>query len=108
MKEQIDLTGASGEVYRYRLAAEATGLPRMAGNFVFVRNEVGGPTVVFVGENNDLTGAHARWDEARAGFGATHVYTRLNISRAIRAHELDDLVGRYAPAMNAESRQNAA
>ena len=58
--------------------------------------------VIFAGEaENLLTLADARWDEAQSRFGATHAFFRLNVAASVRRHERADLIGAYAPPMNA-------
>jgi hypothetical protein len=104
MKDTIDLTGASGASYRFQLFREGRPLSPMGGNYLYVREEfAGGFTVLYSGEGeNLLTGAASRWTEAETQHHATHLYTRLNISQAIRKHEHRDLIAAYSPLMNAE------
>ena len=82
MKPYIELKGASGAVYRYKLADDADPRTTIAGNFVYLDAK---GAVVFAGEANNLIGANARWSEAVTRHGATHLYTRLNVSGASRA-----------------------
>lgn len=110
MKDTIDLTGASGATYRFQLFRDGRPLSPMGGNFLFVREEpfTGGFTVLFSGEGeNLLTGAVVRWGEAERDYYATHLYTRLNISQAIRKHEHRDVVEGYLPPMNPEAQAEA-
>jgi len=94
MKDFIDLEGASGATYRFRLwADDASHLPT-GGNYVYVRQEPKGFTVLVVGESNDLSQARAEW-QAALRRGATHAFTRLNVSRAIRTAEHQDLAARH-------------
>lgn len=97
MKPYIELKGASGAVYRYKLAEDADPRTTIAGNFVYLD---GKGVVVFAGEANNLIGANARWSEAVTRHGATHLYTRLNVSGASRADEYADIVIALDPVMN--------
>ena len=101
MTVQIDFIGASGATYRY-LSREGQRLSPSGGNFVFARETEDGMAVIFAGEaENLLTLADARWDEAQSRFGATHAFFRLNVAASVRRHERADLIGAYAPPMNA-------
>ena len=75
----------------------------MGGNFIYVREEpVGGFAVIHSGEGeNLLTGARQRWSDAEREHGATHLFTRLNISQSVRQHEHADLSDHYQPPMTA-------
>ena len=97
MKLYIELKGASGAVYRYKLAEDADPRTTIAGNFVYID---GKGAVLFAGEANNLVGATARWSEAVTRHGATHLYTRLNVSGASRAEEHADIVSAIDPVMN--------
>ena len=101
MQGFIDLKGASGAEYRFRIWREGTAHLPIAGNFVFLREEAEGFTVVLVGVTNDLS--HARRDWAKgAKRGATHVFTRLNVARSVRTAEHADLVAGYTTALVSE------
>ena len=94
MKDVIDLKGASGARYRFRVwPAGAPHLP-IAGNYVVLREEPGGFSVLLVGETNDLSrsGSEAQRMEHP---GASHVFTRLNVARSVRRAEHEDLVANY-------------
>jgi len=96
MKEFVDLQGASGSQYRFRLWPEGAPHSPMAGNYVFVKEEPEGFAVVLVGVTSDLS--HARMEgRLAAKKGATHLYTRLNVARAVRISEHEDIVARYQP-----------
>jgi hypothetical protein len=66
----------------------------MGGNYVFVRDEPGELTVVELGQTNNLADARSAWEKA-ARKGATHAFTRLNVSGVVRAHEHDDLAAQH-------------
>lgn len=97
MKPYIELKGASGAVYRYKLAENGEPGTTIAGNFVYVDAK---GVVVFAGQANNLVDAKARWSEAYARHGATWLYTRLNVSGASRADEYSDIVIALQPVMN--------
>lgn len=97
MKPYIDLQGASGAVYRYKLAEDRDPRTTIAGNFVFV-DATG--TVVYAGEANNLHGAANRFAEASLKHKAEYLYTRLNVSGASRSDELQDIVAAVRPVMN--------
>ncbi|WP_236627677.1 hypothetical protein [Caulobacter sp. B11] len=66
MKPYIDLKGASGAVYRYKLAEDHDPRTTIAGNFVYV-DEAG--TVLMAGEANNLHASGARFSEAAENMG---------------------------------------
>lgn len=99
MQNFIDLRGASGADYRFRLWPEGASHPPMAGNYVFLKEgEAGAFTVLLVGVTNDLSSARREWS-AVASRGATHVFTRLNVARALRTTEHADLASGYKGAL---------
>ena len=77
MKDFIDLKGASGVVYRFRLWPKSTPHLPMAGNYVFLKAEPEGFTVLLIGATNDLSLADGAWVRVTER-GATHAFTRLN------------------------------
>ncbi len=97
MKPYIELKGASGAVYRYKLAEDADPRTTIAGNFVYLDAK---GVLLFAGEANNLIGASARWSEAVSRHGANALYTRLNVSGASRAEEYADIVAALDPVMN--------
>jgi hypothetical protein len=100
----IDIKGASGAFYRFTRLREGRPLSAMGGNFVFCRQDGDDPRILFVGAaENLLTEARARWDEAVRDHAADGLFTRLNISEAVRRREQADIVEGAAPPMNASS-----
>jgi hypothetical protein len=97
MKEFVDLQGASGAHYRFRLCLEGAPHPGAAGNFAYVREEPKGFSVLALGETNDFSELGSQWPAAK-GRGATHLFTRLNVARALREAEHQDLDARYGGA----------
>jgi hypothetical protein len=96
MQDFIDLQGASGTSYRFRRRiAGASHLP-MAGNYVLVQETAAGFKVLTVGSTLDLSLLRPP-APARSGRRATHLFTRLNVARAARTSEHEDLVAAYKP-----------
>ena len=97
MKEFIDLKGASGVAYRFRLSADGEFQQPIAGNYAYVQADGAGVKVIVLGETPDLSRSRASLPKGprRAG---THLYTRLNVSRAVRMAEHEDLAAHYAGA----------
>jgi hypothetical protein len=102
MNDFIDLQGASGASYRFRLWAEGASHLPIAGNYVFVRQAGDAVKVVLAGLTNDLSTCRKEFRKA-VSRKATHVYTRLNVSRATRHAEHDDLVAGCQPALVSET-----
>ena len=103
MTRQIELAGASGARYRYTPLEENRFLPPAGANFVIAQLTGEGAEVVYAGETDNL--ANQTWrpqlEKARAKYGAeTTVLTRLNVTRAVREAEREDLVQHYRPPMN--------
>ncbi len=89
----IDLVGASGAAYRFRLWSDDGALLAVAGNFVVAVAGGASVEVLVVGMTDDLSRA-----EAAAGSEAGQIYRRLNVSRAAREAEHADLVAGYSQA----------
>lgn len=102
MTSIIDLRGASGATYRFRLWAEGTAHPPLAGNYACVRLRGEEVEVLGVGDTPDLSRLREdlpkRIREASPG-----IYTRLNVARSTRTAEHEDLVAVYGP-VNARTR----
>jgi hypothetical protein len=100
VQDHLDLQGASGATYRFRLIAETGELPATSGNFVYVRWRGQTPQVFCCGAINSLSAASRAWDEAVRTHGVTGLYVRLNVARARRDEEHADLTAKYRPPMN--------
>lgn len=98
MTSFIDLRGASGDVYRYRLAQTNT-LPATAGNFVYVAPPLEAGRVVCCGATRNLAKAAEAAADAVKQHGATHLYVRLNVMSRARRREHDDLVSALQPPL---------
>jgi hypothetical protein len=97
MKAFIDLEGASGATYRFRLWEAGAPHQPIAGNYVCVRSEGDTYAIVSVGETMDLSRLREGLSK-RVRETTTHVYTRLNVARAIRCAEHEDLSARHGGA----------
>jgi hypothetical protein len=94
MREFVDLRGASGSSYRFRLAPNGTIPLRIAGNYAILRPKPGGFTVAHLGVTGDLS--MAREEAARSyGRGPFNLYVRLNVARSTREAEHEDLAVAY-------------
>lgn len=94
MKDFIDLQGASGATYRFRLWPEGAPHQPIAGNYACLREEGDKVSVLAVGETFDLS--HARRELPKAlREKTTHLFTRLNVARASRVAEQEDLAANY-------------
>jgi hypothetical protein len=103
VNRQIELAGASGARYRYSPIDENRFLPPAGANFVIAQVTAEGAEVVYAGETDNL--ANQSWraplEKARKKYGETAtVLTRLNVTRAVREAEREDLVQAYRPPLN--------
>jgi len=99
---QIDLAGASGARYRYSPIDENRFLPPAGANYVIAELTEEGATVVYAGETDNLASQTWRADleKARRKYNAATVLTRLNVTRAVREAERNDLIEHYHPPLN--------
>src|SRR5689334_20403249 len=97
MKDFIDLRGASGAAYRFRLWPDGAHHPPIAGNYVCVRAEGADFEIASVGETLDLSELKKVLPK-KVRESTTHIYTRLNVARATRCAEHDDLMALQQPA----------
>jgi hypothetical protein len=97
LKDFIDLEGASGAHYRFRVWRDGEPHQPIGGHYVYLRDEDAGFTVLHVGETNDLSQARSAWPMALHA-GATHAFTRLNVLWATRSADHEDLAARYETA----------
>jgi hypothetical protein len=105
VRDQIDCRVASGEHLRFTLFKEGRPLSPMGGNFVYVADDedAAAGRVVYAGETDNLAlHAQVRWAEAQSGFGVKALYTRLNITAAVRRREHVELLQALDPPMNAD------
>ena len=100
MREFVDLRGASGTFYRFRLWPEGGAHPPIAGNYVVLREDdaqEGGFKVLLAGVTGDLSQAQTAGKRALTKDPMARLYTRLNVARAVRSAEHDDIVAAYKP-----------
>ncbi len=106
MNRQIELAGKSGARYRYTPLEEERFLPPAGANFVIAKVTPEGAKVMYAGETDNL--ANQTWrsalEKARQAYGDAAILTRLNVTRAVRKAEQDDLVEEHQPPMNLENR----
>jgi len=88
----IDLVGASGKAYRFRLVDAA--LSPVGGNFVYIRDEDGSPRVVCCGRARSIGWALSKpiWLSDENGDPSDKLYVRLNAIGVTRHEEHEDLV----------------
>ena len=97
MQDFLDLQGASGASYRFRAWPPGGAHLPAAGNYVVVKAVAAGIKVIVAGASRDLSQVRASLS-ASARRKDAHLYTRLNISRAPRQAEHQDIVAHYKPA----------
>ena len=97
MREFVDLRGASGTFYRFRLWPEGGAHPPIAGNYILLRQEAEGIKVLLAGVTGDLSQAANEARKALAKDPSARLYTRLNVARALRNAEHDDIVAEHKP-----------
>lgn len=106
LNRQIELAGKSGARYRYTPLEEERFLPPAGANFVIAKVTPEGAKVMYAGETDNL--ANQTWrsalEKARQAYGDAAILTRLNVTRAVRKAEQDDLVEEHQPPMNLENR----
>jgi uncharacterized protein related to proFAR isomerase len=102
LSRQIEFAGKSGARYRYTPLDEDRFVPPAGANYLIAELKPDGPSVVYAGHTDNL--ANQAWraalEEARKTYAQAKVLTRLNVTRAIREAELEDLVEQYHPPMN--------
>lgn len=92
----LDIIGASGAVYRFRLHRPGQALPATAGNYVYVQAGSRPPVILCCGEASSLVQAGNAARDVEEGAA---LYLRLNVSRATRVAEHEDIVAAAAPAL---------
>lgn len=91
MREFVELRGASGATYRFRAWPESDHHTPTAGNFAVLAFGAQGVTIVALGVSSDLSRAKALSQDTLAA-SSGHLFTRLNVSRALRDTEHEDLL----------------
>lgn len=93
----LDVTGASGTRYRFRLA-RLDRLPAAAGNLIAVTGAPPRLVYVLCAAARSLASAASPVHDALAGVRDVRAYVRLNVARATREAEHADIVAAHAPA----------
>ncbi|CAN7383928.1 hypothetical protein LJR219_002333 [Phenylobacterium sp. LjRoot219] len=99
MREFVDLSGASGTFYRFRIWPEGGTHPPIAGNYIVLRDDANGVKVLLAGVTSDLSQAANEAKKAMAKTPDARLYTRLNVARAVRTAEHEDIVAEHRPAV---------
>jgi uncharacterized protein related to proFAR isomerase len=98
----IELAGKSGARYRYTPLEEERFLPPAGANYVIAELTKEGTRVVYAGETDNL--ASQTWrpelERARETYAKAKLLTRLNVTRAVREAERQDLIEQYQPPLN--------
>lgn len=103
MTRQIEITGKSGNRYRYTALEQDGMLPPAGANFIIAKPAAQGVEVLFAGETDSLSRAtwRAPLTEAKSRFGDdVDVLTRLNVRSAVRREEQEDVIEEHHPPMN--------
>jgi len=95
MREFVDLRGASGTFYRFRLWPEGGAHPPIAGNYVVVREDPVGLKIMLAGITPDLSQAAIQARKPLAKDASARLFTRLNVARAQRISEHEDIVAEH-------------
>jgi hypothetical protein len=102
LTRQYELAGKSGARYRYSSFEEERFLPPAGANYVIARITAEGPNLIYAGETDNL--ANQSWraalEKARATYSDAAILTRLNVTRAVRDAERNDLIEEHQPPMN--------
>jgi hypothetical protein len=91
----LDVQGASGAIYRFRRWGDQT--TPTAGNYVVRAANTG--QLLVIGVTHDLLQIRKSALESRAD---AELYVRLNVARAVRQAEHEDLAGKYPDAQIAQ------
>lgn len=106
VREIIELRGASGATYRFRLWAKGGTHPTAGGHYAFVREKPSGFEVVAVASVEDLSVTRSLHEAAAVQQGATHLFTRLNVSWAARESEVQDMKSHYQSGSTSQLAQS--
>ena len=92
LKPFVDLTGSSGDVYRFRRSEG--GLSPIGGNFVYIRDADGETKVVCCGKARSLASVLTGqvWSSDEHALPGDALYIRLNAASRVRDAEHEDLV----------------
>jgi len=98
VRRVIDVKGASGSSYRFKLhEPEATHLP-IAGNYVII--QAGAAVPARIGVSTDLSKTASSLEVP----SDHHLYTRLNVGRQAREAEQEDILANHPQLRRPSSR----
>lgn len=97
MSDFVEVSGASGALYRFRLATPAE-LPPTAGNVLVAIGQTGSLKVLFCGVARSLSLAAAAVADVLSAHRNARLYVRLNVARVTRDAEHQDIAAAIAPA----------
>ncbi len=92
MREFVELQGASGARYRYRLWRQGDAHLPIAGSYVVIAETEEGFTIRALDVIDDLSVVRQHLKPSLRDQSGIQIYTRLNISRAARTAENLDIV----------------
>jgi hypothetical protein len=95
----VDVVGLSGAVYRFQRIGNPEQLPARAGNFLISRPSHDGDQVVCCGRALRLGEAESVLRAALEDHEGAVLFVRLNVSRARRVSEHEDIVARHGLAV---------
>jgi hypothetical protein len=97
VEQFIDIASASGSVYRFRPVTQATQLPVTAGNFLILNASASIGEIICCGTALSLLEAATTWRAVLQDHPLGRMFVRLNVFRATRIGEHDDIVARHRP-----------
>jgi len=71
----------------------------MAGNYIVLREDASGPKVLLAGITSDLSQAANECRKTLVKDPEARLFTRLNVARAVRTAEHEDIVSEHKPAV---------
>jgi hypothetical protein len=96
MDDFLDVAGASGARYRFRRSAPGE-LPASAGNLLVATGSPARPRILFCGSAHSLARAATAVSETLKDDRNARLFVRLNVARAVREAEHQDIVAAVGP-----------
>ena len=99
MGQSIELSGLSGQSYRYTHLADETAVPSQAANVVVAEHRRGRWRILYVSQTDYLPRNDWRpiLDQIRARIPQVQLLYRLNIAHAVREAEAEDIRQLHQP-----------
>ena len=99
MGQSIELSGLSGQSYRYTRLADETAVPSQAANVVVAEHRRGRWRIFYVSQTDYLPRNDWRpiLDQIRARIPQVQLLYRLNIAHAVREAEAEDIRQLHQP-----------